>query len=390
MFDSLISWLLLPLGGVLGWVLARKAPQGDPLAPSTEQLGGLITQLAGDDPDQAIAALTQVTEMDHSMAELHLTLGTLFRKRGEVDRALRVHEALLARPGLKTELQQQLRFELAQDYVKAGVMDRAETLLRELSAQGRYAAPALELMLGLYERGRDWKSAIDTARLLESQRGESRRPIIAQYWCELAEEAEQQGQKEKALELADRASDVCKECVRAHLMLGRLHAAAESWHAAIKSYRRVLDLDPRFLATVLEPLRLCYQKLGDETGYAEFLHDAKEQSTSSLPLLSEAMVLREQGQDALQHLASSLEQRPSRAILAEFLREMEQRPDVAALGLSKPAASLRESIKKLMDSAPGYVCNHCGFRPRQLFWQCPSCRQWATTVPVDDLLRSEK
>src|SRR4051812_49182926 len=103
MFDSLFTWLLLPLGFAIGWVMSRRSPDGGPARMSSEQLGGLLTHLVSDDPDQVIAALTQAAELDHSTAELHLTLGNLFRKRGEVDRALRIHEALVAQPGLKPE-----------------------------------------------------------------------------------------------------------------------------------------------------------------------------------------------------------------------------------------------------------------------------------------------
>lgn len=390
MLESFVNWLLVLLGVALGWVLARKAPTLLDAAPppaTSEQLGGLITQLAGDDPDRALAALTQAAEMDHSMAELHLTLGSLFRKRGEVDRALRVHEALLARTNLKPELRDQARFELALDYVKAGVIDRAEQLFGELTVRGPHVAASLEQLQSLYEQGRDWKQAIEAARRLESVRGESRRAVIAQYLCEQAEEARVAKDLAGALKLAKRALDEHSGCVRANLMLGALHEADEDIPAAIKAYRRALDQDPRYLAEVIEPLRRCYQQTGDLEGYSLFLRDAKEMTQSSLPWLSEAQLLRDQGQDAMSHLAEGLEQRPSRAVLAEFLQALEQRPEIAAVGLEKTTASLRKAIKRLMDATPGYQCTHCGFQPRQLFWQCPSCRQWATTAPSSDVLK---
>lgn len=376
------------MGVALGWVLARKTPPLDSASAATpEQLGGLITQLAGDDPDRALAALTQAAEMDHSMAELHLTLGSLFRKRGEVDRALRVHEALLARPNLRPDLREQVRYELAHDYMKAGVIDRAEKLFQDLSAHGPRVADALEQLRSIYEQGRDWKQATDMARRLEAVRGESRRVVISQYFCEQAEEAKTAADMAAALKLAKRALDEDAGCVRANLLLGALHEAEDETPAAIKAYRRALDQDARYLAEVIEPLRRCYQKAGDMEGYLTFLKDAKEMSQSSLPWLSEAQLMREEGQDPMSHLAEGLEQRPSRAVLAEFLEVMEQRADVAAIGLDRPAASLRNAIRRLMDATPGYQCAHCGFQPRQLFWQCPSCRQWATTAPTNDVLK---
>ena len=388
MVEGLFSGLLLPLGVALGWALARKAPattdSGQPLPPA---LGGLIRDLAEDDPDRALASLTQTDKLDPAAAELHLSIGNLFRKRGEVDRALRVHEALAAREGLAPALMAQVHFELAQDYLKAGVMDRAEALLTGLATQGEHAGPALELLVGLYEQSRDWSQAIATAQKVETIKGESRRAVISQYWCELASEARADKNLETARQHATRAAREHKTCVRANLLLGEFCEKAGETRAALGHYRAVLDQDPRFLAEVIEPLRRCYLALGDAAGFDQFLRDAKEQTPSSLPWLSEAQRLREQGQDAMSHLAEGLEQRPSRAVLAEFLAEMEQRPEVLAAGLAKPAASLKSALRKMMDAAPGYQCSHCGFTPRQLFWQCPSCKQWGSTAPVSDALK---
>jgi lipopolysaccharide assembly protein B len=387
-FDTFFSGLMLLVGVALGWVLARRTPPG-PVAEgslSREQLGGLITELAGDDPDRALAALTQAAEMDHATAELHLTLGSLFRRRGEVDRALRIHEALLARPVLRPELREQTRYELAQDYLKAGVIDRAEALLTELGTSGAHVAPALKMLQGLHEQARDWRQAIDVARRLEAVRGAPQKRAIGHYLCELADEARAGGDPAGATRLASQALAEDPDCVRANLLLGALHEAAGDLPAAIKSYRRVLDQDGRFLPEVIEPLRRCCAAAGREAEFSEFLADAKEMTkASSLPWVAEAHLLRAEGQDPLPHLAQSLEQRPSRAVLAQFLAEMQDRPEVVAAGLGGATASLRGTVERLMAATPGYQCRQCGFQPRQLFWQCPACKHWATTAPVDDV-----
>ncbi|MGH8455737.1 MAG: lipopolysaccharide assembly protein LapB [Stenotrophobium sp.] len=387
MFDSLLSWLLLPLGVVLGWVLARRMPRPEQQAINSEQLGGLLTQLTSDDPDQAIVALTQAAEFDQSTAELHLTLGNLFRKRGEIDRALRIHEALLARPQLKPQLMHQVRFELAQDYTKAGLMDRAEALFNELAAEGLFVSAALEQLVAVYEQQRDWKQAIEAAQRLEAARGESRRANIAQYYCELAEEARRVKKPDEALKLAKKALDKHKDCVRASLMLGALAEARNDFAEAAEHYRRAFDQNPRFLPEVMAPLQRCAEKTADTAGFLEFLKDVKAHGNTAVPVLAEARLMRQEGMDALNHMAAGLEMQPTRALFAEFLEVLEKRPEVIAAGLDRAAHSLHEALKKLMETAPRYQCSNCGFNPRQLFWQCPGCKQWGTVMPVEDLIK---
>ncbi len=386
MVDSLLAWLLLPLGVVLGWALARRMPQPEQQSLSTEQLGGLLSHLAGDDPDQAIAALTQAAEIDQSTAELHLTLGNLFRKRGEMDRAMRVHETLLSRPALNPQMQNQVRFELAQDYLKAGLMDRAEQMFQELAAQGLFVTAALEQLVAVYEQGRDWKQAMQAARQLEAAKGESKRAVIAQYYCEMADEARRAKNDAEALKLVRKALDTDSACVRASLMLGSLSEAQGDFDAAAKFYRRAFDQDARYLPELILPLQRVGEKLGAMEDFITFLADAKQISRSSLPLVVEAKMMRQEGLDAMSHLSNSLETRPTRAVLVEFLDVLEKRPEVVAAGLDKPAASLRQALLKVMESSPRYQCSNCGFNPRQLFWHCPSCKQWGKIAPVDDAL----
>lgn len=391
MLDSLFPWLLVPLGLALGWSLGRRhAATAGSAATSglnSEQIGGLLRQLASDDPDQAIAALTQVTELDASAVELHLQLGNLFRKRGEVDRALRVHETLLARPNLSPEVQAQVRRELAYDYMRAGVMDHAETQFEKLIADGHYVSEALDQIRQIAEQIHDWQHAIVSAQRLQAAQGESKRSLIAQYWCELAEEARRAKKADEALRLTRKAVEEDADCVRAYLMLGALQEASGEAAAAARSYLRAFALDARYLPDLLEPLYRCLVSSGDGQTYLQFLNDAKEISASSLPYIAEARLLADEGVDPLDHLAQGLEVRPSRAVLAQFLEVLEKQPNVIAAGLDKPAASLRLALRRLMESAPRYQCGHCGFSPRQQFWQCPSCKRWAGIAPVDEAMR---
>lgn len=381
--DSLaLAWLMLPLGAALGWYLARRwpRPHEQQARGSPEYLTGL-THLVNQDADQAIAAFVKAVEVDDETVELHLTLGSLFRKRGEVDRALRIHESLLARPGLKPLYRNQARFELAQDFLKAGVIDRAEALFKELVAQGMFLQSALEALLALYEQVRDWRQALEAARQLEAVKSASLRPLIGQYYCELSEVARAKQDLPEALRLAGRALSEHAECVRASLLQGALHEADQDLASAIKSYRRVPEQDPRFIGEVLEPLRRCHEARNDRGGYAAFLAEAEELWHPPAVVLARAQLMRAENLDPGTYLVERLQQQPQWRGLDLLLQSAGARAGDAAPLID----GMRKAMVKVMERRPAYQCIHCGFTPTLLFWQCPSCKQWTTVAPLDEL-----
>jgi lipopolysaccharide assembly protein B len=380
--DSLaLAWLMLPLGAALGWYLARRWPR--PLEQDrsrSEYLAGL-THLVNQDPDQAIAAFVKAVEVDDETVELHLTLGSLFRKRGEVDRALRIHENLLARPALKPLYRNQARFELAQDFFKAGVMDRAEALFKELVAGGMFLQPSLENLVALYEQVRDWRAALEAARQLEAVKSSSLRPLVGQYYCELAEAARARKDPAEALRLAGRALSEHPECVRASLLQGALHEAGGDLAAAIKAYRRVPEQDARYLGEVLEPLRRCHEGRGDLAGYRRFLDEAEEFWKHPALVPAKARLMQAAGEDVAPYLMERLQRQPQWPALDLLLATTAAQP---AGGLAPLLEGLRKSLRSVLERRPKYQCIHCGFTPGLLFWQCPRCKQWTTVVPLDE------
>jgi lipopolysaccharide biosynthesis regulator YciM len=376
-----LAWLMLPLGAALGWYLARRwpRPHEQDTRGSSEYLTGL-THLVNQDPDQAIAAFVKAVEVDDETVELHLTLGSLFRKRGEVDRALRIHENLLARPNLKPLYRNQARFELAQDFSAAGVIDRAEALFKELVAQGMFLQPSLEHLLALYEQIREWRQALEAARQLEAVKSSSLRPLIGQYYCELAEAARGRKDPPEALRLAGRALAEHAECVRASLLQGALHEGGGDLAAAILSYRRVPEQDPRFIGEVLEPLRRCYEGRRNRAGYAAFLEEAEELWKHPAVVVARAQLMHDEHIDPSVYLIERLQQRPHWRGLDLLLRASAGRTAGAAPLLE----GLRQAMVKVLERRPVYQCLHCGLTPTLLFWQCPTCKHWTTVVPLDE------
>lgn len=374
--------LLLPLGLALGWHLRRLADEtpesrnGTPV--SADYLEGLQL-LASGDPDRAIAALTRAVAVDQDTIELHLTLGRLFRKRGEVDRAMRIHQHLMTREGLPAEQINHLRLELARDYHEAGLLDRAEALYRELVDDGMYLEEALQALLSIFEQTRDWDNAEATARRLQTVAGRSQARLLAHYACERADAARASGDVGLALEHAQRALHVDDDCVRASLLLGELREAAQDHAGALRAYEHVAEQDLRFFPTVLPRLRRVHTETGGGDGYRRYLLAAEKHYESVAPRLARLRLDVEDGGAVVDELAEICRAQPTWTGL-RMLAELRAEEDALA-------QVLHEGLEIALQSRAQYRCENCGLTPRLLFWQCPGCKQWATIRPTSDLLQ---
>lgn len=384
MLDSTLGWLLFPLGTALGWYLARRAPGTH--AARGAQHGALsgISTLANDDPDQAVAALLAAEELSEEAVELHLTLGALFRRRGQVDRALRVHEALLARPALTPGQRNRAEFELAEDYLKAGVLDRAEQAYTALADRGHKLLACLEAVIGIHESSHDWPRAIEVSRRLEAASGVSRRAVIAQYHCELAEDARRARQPQQAGEHARRALGSDPTSARASLLAGRLAQERGDWSAATTAYARVAEQEPRLMPEVVRPLWECCRDWGRPEYFVHWMEDLPEERRSGVIDVVRAELLRETGMDPSGFLLDAFETRPSWSVL-EQVSALAAAPDSELL--ARVSGALRGAVQTLSGERHKYQCQSCGMRPAQLFWHCPSCKQWGTVFPMEDRLQ---
>lgn len=379
MLDTLLAWLLFPLGGLLGWALAhRRGAASAARGVHADTLAGLGS-LARNDDEQAITALSRAAAAEPGTVELQAALGGLFRKRGEIDRAIRLHETVLARTDLTPAEAEATRFELAQDFLKAGLMDRAEPLLQTLAEQGGHAVPALELLLDLYEQGRDWPHAIAVAERLQSLQGRSMSARIAHYRCELADNARHGGDAATAQREAQRALDIDHGCVRASFLLAALAESAKDWPLAIRHWWRGAEQDLRYLPEAIPPIERCYREAADDEGYRQFLEDAEAQFPQS-GVIARAQARRrfERGEDARVYLARQFAHQPSAQTLLLWLQ--------ISTESQRDGIEVTEALKKRLAARPRYACTGCGLEPSVLFWQCPSCKLWSSVVPSADSL----
>lgn len=378
---------LLPLAALTGWLIGRRQASGTgvrPVSVNSDYLKGL-RHLVDEDADKAIEVFTKLLEVDNETVETHLALGNLFRRQGEVDRALKIHQNLVARPNLEPKYRNQACYELGSDYLRAGVLDRAESLFNDLADQGIYLERSLSGLISIYEQERDWARAIEASRRLETVQGHSLRPIIAQYYCEMAGEEQRRGDHDAALKCLRRALSDHPDCVRASLMEGRVEQLNDNHRQAIKAYLRVARQDIEFIGETLEPLESCHIALDDIAGWKQQLEQFMRQFEGAAPRIAMARLLVREGEEraAVEYLTEYLQEHPS---WLGFHHLLELAQGSVSGTLSGSLESLRKALQEMVAVSARYHCGNCGFEGPSLHWQCLRCKQWNTLSPVKDLI----
>lgn len=379
-----LLWLLLPVAALSGWWTAKRgigiSQRSNDEGLNTEYFKGLH-YLLNEQKDKAIEVFLQIVEADGEMIETHLALGNLFRQRGEVDRAIRVHQNLIDRPSLNNTLRGHALLELAKDYMRAGLLDRAEHLFYELIELGLHRRQANRYLIDIYEQERDWQKAIETAINLEKVANVDECQRIAHYYCELADEAWNRKDVSRFFQNADQAIASDAECVRASLLKGNAEFSLGNYQDAINIFRRVEQQDADYLPEVLESLKTAYQLLGREKEFRAYLHQLVEHVPRTAVILVLAEVIFEQeGVDAaVEYVVNRLRSRPSIQSLAWLTDKYFSQTHVES---GVDFRCLQEMSQKLLHGRAVYSCVACGFSGRLLHWHCPGCKQWATIKPV--------
>ncbi|MFL6654871.1 MAG: lipopolysaccharide assembly protein LapB [Sulfurifustis sp.] len=378
-----LLWLLLPLAAASGWFVARydaKRQSAKSFDLPSAYFKGL-NFLLNEQPDKAIEIFIQVLEVNSETVETHLALGNLFRRRGEVERAIRIHQNLIARPTLSREQRTYALLELGQDYFKAGLFDRAENLFLELAEVRAHSEQALRLLLSIYQQEKEWDKAIQTGHRLARVNGKPMNEVIAHYYCELAEQAVGKKNYAAAREQLEQALAADPNCVRASIVLGDIEAREGRYREAIAAWRRVEDQDEHYFGEVAGRIADAYRRLNDEEGLYEFFSGAlKRHAAISITLTFADVVKRRDGAKAAEKfIVDSLRRQPNVHGLQHLIDiSIEQAQGAAKTDL----LLLKGIIEELRQQHQGYACQQCGFRGRTLHWLCPSCTHWNTIKPV--------
>lgn len=375
-------WLLgIPVFFGLGWIAARVDINQLVSESRSLPLGYFkgLNFLLNEQPDKAIDAFIEIVKLDPETVELHFALGNLFRRRGETERAIRVHQNLLARPDLLIEHQVHAQYELGQDYLKAGLLDRAEETFNQL-VDTTYSAQARRALLEIYQREKEWTRAIDAARALQESGAGGRQKEIAQFYCELAQDELVHTHPDAALSVLEKALAADRKNVRATMLIGDAYLAKGDTEAALLAWRRVEQQSVPHVALVAQRLMDGYRAVGRPHEGANLLKSylAEASSVDLLEVVFKA-VLELDGDDAANQLVSDeLRRTPTLLGLDKLLeaRLMYAAPEV------RPELSLvKNLVHGYAQKLARYQCSHCGFKARQFYWQCPGCSLWETYPP---------
>lgn len=375
-------WLLaLPLFFSLGWLAARidiRHVVSESRALPASYFRGL-NFLLNEQQDKAIESFIEVVRNDPETVELHFALGSLFRRRGEVERAIRMHQTLVERTDLATEKKLAATYELGQDYLKAGLLDRAEQIFTGLR-ETTYGEPALKFLLEIYEQEREWGDAITVARQLSATSPTSFQREIAQFYCEMAAGEIARSDLDAARAHLEQALQTSRACARANVMLGDMEAQAGRHEEAIRFWRIIETQNPTYLPLTAERLMVSHGALDKKAEGLALLRGYLAQ-TPSIDLLGAAF-------------QAALEQEGARAAYELVRDELRRNPSLLGLDKLLEAALLdapadrRQDIglvKNLIHQHSQrlalYRCGSCGFKARLFHWHCPACGGWESFPP---------
>jgi lipopolysaccharide assembly protein B len=369
--DLDLTWLLwgLPLAFALGWLASRldlrQWRMESRQTPKAYFRG--LNHLLNEQQDQAIDAFIEAVQGDPDTAELHFALGNLFRRRGDYDRAVRVHEHLLSRADMGRKDRDRAQHALAMDFLKAGLLDRAESALHKLEGSA-FEAEALLALLAISERSRDWPKAQVIAQRLEDANQGSFGPRLAHYLCEEADLAKADGRRAEALNLLEKAVAQAPQLARGWMALSALKGQQGDAAGAFDALKRLADEAPQGLPLAARPLAELAKACGRQPEALRLLREA-QQHAPSLDITEALASLASESAAARQQYLQHLEREPSLVIATQWL---------VGETLSDPVAQKQVQTALQQASAPlrRYRCAACGFEARQHFWHCPGCQSW--------------
>jgi len=386
MFELL--FLLLPVAAAYGWYMGRRngryLQQDKQHTISREYVTGL-NFLLSDQPDKAVDLFIDLLDVDSETIDTHLALGNLFRQRGEVQRAIKIHQNLIARPSLTHEQRNLALLQLARDYLAAGLVDRAEELFLKLIDEPDHRQVALSQLIIIYEQTKEWEQAISIGNKLKRMGDVKIERKVAHFYCALATSPTMLNEPKKRLTSLKKALQHDKLCVRASIMLADLHIELGEHKKAIVWLEHVMIQDVDFVTEILQKLKNCYVEINNEEGFIHFLNDAQNNKAGiSVAIELADFTVSSVGLEPAEKLI--LNQIVRTPTMKGFYHLMQYQEQAAEEGKAKESLTmLRNLVGEQLKLKPIYRCRKCGFSTKSIYWHCPSCKRWGSVKPIRGL-----
>lgn len=387
-----LFWLLLPVAACSGWLAGNKNKK---IVPNLSQVFSKETNfnqkyieglnlILNEQPDKAVDVFIDLFSVDNDTVETHLALGSLFRRRGEVERAIRIHQNVIARPSLCREQRIHGMLELGSDYLVAGVLDRAENIFNDILKQEPNQLTALLHLLDIYQRQQDWQAAINVALLLQKQKDNRLKynKNIAHYYCELTILSKMRGNLHEALFFNHQALKYQTSNVRANLILADLYICDQQINKGIEIYYETAQAHNDYLDIILPLLIKVYREqalpVNDLLMVIENLIIQVPRVLSIKEVINFLLEYKEH-QAIIEVISHIIPKVPSLRIMENLLELIAG----TQCTNSQNYDIFRKSVQELISRQKSYNCNNCGFNCSELLWLCPSCKSW-DTIQHDD------
>ncbi len=376
-------FIAFALGLYIGYKRSDKPAKNVSNSLRSEYFKGL-NYLLNEQTDKAINVFVRMLEVGDETVDTHIALGNLYRQRGEVEQAITIHQNVIAKPSLDLKKRNQALYELASDFMHAGLLDRAENLFKELLEKQSHVIPALKNLLTIYQEEKDWETAIEIASKLEAASNRSQAQLIAHFYCELALIDVQKGNPQQALELIKQSRKSDRNLVRASIIEAGIEHDLRNCKAAVNAYRRVEQQDPVLISEILEPLVECYREMNNDKEIKSYLEHVVSNygGITSILLYADQIVEHIGVKEAALYIVEALRKKPSLRGLSHLI---EISLDFTSGSAHKNLIILQELTNQLLSEKPVYRCNQCGFKGNSLYWQCPSCKSWSSTKPIQGI-----
>ncbi|PAU54937.1 hypothetical protein BZL41_21595 [Pseudomonas sp. PIC25] len=381
MIDSLFWLILFFLALALGWGLGRSG-----FSWPSRSRGSVrpipsypYVPLLDEQSDEALQRFIRALEINDSTLDAHLAVGRLLRKRGEVDKAIQLHEGMLANRQLTDVQAVQVRLELGQDFLAAGVLSRAETLFLELAEEKAVSLSALKGLLRIYEQEREWPKGVEVCERLITE-DDYYRSVLAHYYCELAEQDMRRGRPKDALGYLDQALQADSSCLRAFLLQARLFSRAERHADAFSALIQACKLQPAVVGSVGSDVLEAAERNGAnlEGALRAVIGEGRGLPVTAAVLVLARQIAQRSTSEALRFVQEHLRAHPSLLALKGWVELCQICGDSEKAAM----ADIEGALDKLLLADVRYRCERCGFAGKLLHWQCPACHGWGVVKPL--------